>query len=219
MGNCCGHKSIRSVNIAREPESRNKEENEGEEGEKIGEGEKRGGEREERENMNEIDRYHVNDLTTQTFENLPKFTFNGLVTKAKVVDIYDGDTITIVFYYNNQPIKDSFRMLGYDSPEMKPLKSIDNRELHIEAAKCAKLHLSKLILNRLVWVCFCQEEKYGRLMGEIYLIGSDTDQQMIGNELNVNKHMIDEGYGKTYEGGHKSDYSQQDLLSIVSRGI
>ena len=68
------------------------------------------------------DKYHTADLLNQSFSDLEKFTYAGLLTKAKVVDVYDGDTITIVFYHNGQPIKDSFRMLGYDSPEMKPRK-------------------------------------------------------------------------------------------------
>ena len=39
---------------------------------------------------------------------------------AKVVDVYDGDTITVSIINNCTIQKHKLRMLGYDSPEMKP---------------------------------------------------------------------------------------------------
>jgi endonuclease YncB( thermonuclease family) len=163
------------------------------------------------------DKYHTNDLMRLSFDELEKFTYDGLLTKAKVVSIYDGDTITIVFYYNDFPVKDSFRMLGYDSPEMKPLKSIENRELHIEAAHVARQKLVDQIEGKIVWVKFTHEEKYGRLMGEIFLISSKSENNFIDNEKNINSWMINEGYGKPYDGGHKSEFTVEDLQKIIKK--
>lgn len=74
-----------------------------------------------------------------------------LKRKTKVVD-------TIVFYY--MFIKYIVRLNGYDSPEMKPLKSIDNYELHF---KCASIVKDIKILN--IDVEFQSEnDKYGRLL-------------------------------------------------------
>ena len=40
--------------------------------------------------------------------------------RAKVVDVYDGDTVTIVIFNKCGFEKHKLRMYGYDSPEMKP---------------------------------------------------------------------------------------------------
>jgi endonuclease YncB( thermonuclease family) len=67
------------------------------------------------------------------FYSLDKRTFFG-----KIVDVYDGDTCTIVIKNNKELQKYKVRMLGYDSPEIKPKKIIDNREKIIKKAKDAK---------------------------------------------------------------------------------
>ena len=36
-------------------------------------------------------------LTSLNSEDVPLFSLNGYKTKAKVVDVYDGDTCTIIF--------------------------------------------------------------------------------------------------------------------------
>ena len=76
-------------------------------------------------------------------ENVEYFSFDGYKCKAKVVSVYDGDTFTACFKYRGQIIKYRFRTFGYDSPEMKPLKSKPNREeekakADAEAAEAAK---------------------------------------------------------------------------------
>ena len=134
------------------------------------------------------------------FSDVPFFSFENIITKAKVVDVYDGDTITIVFYHNDIPIKDHFRMYGYDSPEMKPLLSLPNRTEHIEYAKRAKEKLSELVLNKIVWIKFMKKEKYGRLMGVVY---NDSKKFIDNYENSINKFMVDNKFGKEYYGGKK----------------
>ena len=151
------------------------------------------------------------------YDKLDRFTFSGLTTKAKVVDVYDGDTITIVFYFHDLPIKDSFRMNGYDSPEIKPLKSIGDRDLHINAGKLVKKYLIDRLMGKLVWVKFCQEDKYGRLLGDIYTINPNCGDHINGDEEHINQTMISLGYGKEYHGGHKNLFTQIELREIVNK--
>lgn len=162
-----------------------------------------------------IDIYHTADLHNNSFSELSKFTFNGLITKAKIIDVYDGDTVTLVFYYGNQPIKDSFRMYGYDSPEIKPPKTLPNRELHVKAGLYVKEYLKTQILNKIMWVKFCQEEKFGRLMGELYYINPNNEQKFIGDEININNMMIQKGYGKLYHGEAKTGFTDDELNLIL----
>ena len=161
------------------------------------------------------DIYHTKDLLKNSFDNLKKFTFEGIITKAKVIDVYDGDTVTIVFYFQDIPIKDTFRMIGYDSPEIKPRKDMQNRNLHITAAKYVKEFLKNKLLNQIVWVKFSQEEKYGRLMGNMYLINPNSKNKFIGNEDCINELMVVNGYGKQYGGGRKSEFTDIELNNII----
>lgn len=163
------------------------------------------------------EKYHRNDLITKSFLDLQKFTYNGLLAQAKVVEIYDGDTITIVFYHNDLPMKHNFRLKGCDAPEMHPKKIIENRELHIKAANLVKNKLSEMILNQIVWIRFCQEEKYGRLMGTIYLINNNNQEIFVGDEININDWIVKNGFAKSYDGNKKQEYKVEELTQIIAR--
>jgi endonuclease YncB( thermonuclease family) len=158
--------------------------------------------------------YHIKDLQDNSFRDLKKATFDGFVTKAKVVSVYDGDTLTLVFYYNDRPIKDSFRMLGYDSPEIHPLNTIAHRDLHIEAAHVARNKLIEKVNNKIVWVKFTHEEKFGRIMGTIYA----DSEKLTENLPSINDLMISKGYGKAYTGGHKEEFTEHELNRIIEGG-
>lgn len=79
------------------------------------------------------------------FSDMKKFTFEGRLVQAKVTDVYDGDTVTIVFFNGQEPVKYSFRMLGYDAPEVKPKKVTENYELHKRAGAVVREKLRQKI--------------------------------------------------------------------------
>ena len=129
-------------------------------------------------------------------ENAPGlYSMNGKSKWCKVVDVYDGDTVNIVFVHLGEIRHHKFRLFGVDSPELKPLKTLTDREAHIKSAKDSREFLQGLILNKLVWIDFSAEEKYGRLMGIIY-----TDDERL---TNINSLMISSGHAKAYDGGKK----------------
>ena len=134
-----------------------------------------------------------------TFEEdcseLQLFDFNSYETYVKIVDIYDGDTFTGCFKYNNKLMKYKFRCLGYDSPEMKPLKSIKNRDEVIKSAKDAKEKFKDLTKwdTMLVFIKFGKFDKYGRILGTVYN----------NDKLDINEEMIKLGHGYHYDGGTK----------------
>jgi endonuclease YncB( thermonuclease family) len=134
-----------------------------------------------------------------------KFTYQGHNCKAKVVDIYDGDTLTLIFRYGGKLQQHSCRMLGYDSPEMKPPKNQSNRDKEIIAANKAKDALSRMLSNRLIDVHCGQFDKYGRILITIWINPPGCCKQPI----NVNQWMIENGYGIPYEGGTKVPYQEQ----------
>jgi endonuclease YncB( thermonuclease family) len=144
-----------------------------------------------------------------------KFNLDNIKGKFYVESVYDGDTITILIpvkthiydmissdqidelsdnnksntiYFNTVRI----RLLGIDTPEMKPPKDMVDREDHIKKAKEAKEFLSGQILGKVINVEFLENDKYGRPLAKIYK-----------NNICLNDLMIEKGYAKKYDGGTK----------------
>lgn len=127
------------------------------------------------------------DLDLETCDNtIPWFSMEGKRI-GKVVNIYDGDTFYIVFRLNNKFQKFKVRCYGYNSPEMKPLLIMKNRDEEIKRANLAKDALSNQILNKIVVVDCLKFGKYGRIIGKVYYHGKYINEWMINN-----------GYGEPY---------------------
>lgn len=128
------------------------------------------------------------------------FSFKGQTFLGLPTNIYDGDTLSIVFIYNGNQIKYRCRCLGYDSPEMKPLLSNQNRENEKAMAISAKNRFIELLNKNPDGVvkmeCF-DFDKYGRLLVEIW---NEVD------EKSINEIMVEEGHGKKYDGGKKESW-------------
>lgn len=126
------------------------------------------------------------------------FSLDGLTKLCKVVDVYDGDTCRVVFEHNGNFNKWTVRMTGYDTPEIRPRKTVPNREEVKAKARASRDFLKSKIMGypeQLVFIrCSCFD-KYGRLLGEIF-----TDKHC---KENINQLMITEGYGYKYDGGTK----------------
>lgn len=127
--------------------------------------------------------------------NMEIYKLKGIY-RAKVVSVYDGDTITIILFNKCGFEKHKVRMYGYDSPELKPRLNIKNRKKIIDKAYEARNFLEKLLLNNIVDFESFGYDKYGRLLGNIYLTH-------FCSKINVNKMMIEMGHGVEYYGGTK----------------
>lgn len=142
-------------------------------------------------------------LRMTSMENTPTFDLPRKSMKCKVIKVYDGDTIWVAVILHGKTIKFNCRMLGYDSPEMKPLLKVENREAIITKAKQAKEFLSDLILNKIVDVKFSGFDKYGRALTNIYINDPDSTRIFCANKMDVNTLMIRKGHGYSYMGGKK----------------
>lgn len=131
---------------------------------------------------------------------IPLFNFKDLKISVKVVDVYDGDTFTGCFIFKDQIIKYKFRTIGYDSPEMKPLRNKPNREQEKIKAKEAREKFIEYsnCQNNLIIVECQQFDKYGRILGTVF--NKETSE-------NINQKMIDNGYGLPYDGGTKKEFT------------
>jgi endonuclease YncB( thermonuclease family) len=143
--------------------------------------------------INEI----LKKLNDKTDKNVPYFSFNGKTFIAKHCNIYDGDTFSVIFEYNNEIIKYRCRCMGYDCAEMKPSKMNENRIQEKELALLAKKRLEQLLnkhSSKLIKIECLDFDKYGRLLVNVW--------NMVDSK-SINEIMIEEGHGKAYMGGKK----------------
>ena len=120
----------------------------------------------------------VNDVVSETSSQ-----DKGRYVMANVIRIADGDTFTMVFE-NGFDVR--VRLNGIDSPEKKQAFS-----------KRAKQTLSELIYNKEVKVYYESKDRYGRVLGDVFV-----------NNLNVNREMIKRGMA-----WHYKQYSDDETLA------
>jgi len=169
-------------------------------------------------NLFENKKYTINtesNLINYNFMEKKKFNLDNIKGEFYVESVYDGDTITILVpiklhIYNmisDKSIDENsnnnksntiylnaikLRLYGIDTPEIKPLKNLPDRDEHIKKALEAKEFLSNQILNKIITVEFLQNDKYGRPLAKIY-----------SNKICLNDLMIAKGYAKNYDGKKK----------------
>ena len=107
-------------------------------------------------------------LNKATMENTPEWNLTNRKFKAKVLKVYDGDTLWAAIYLERKVYRMKIRLAGIDTPEMKPPKDQKNRNEEIKKAKEAKNYLEKLIGNKIVTINSEGLGKYGRILGRIF---------------------------------------------------
>jgi micrococcal nuclease len=116
------------------------------------------------------------------------------INTGQVIKVYDGDTFTLAGHlpYDGSPLyRFSVRLNGIDCAEIKG-KTEEEKEYAIRA----RTELDKLIMGKTVILKNVKNEKYGRLLADVFV-----------EDLHVNKHMIDKGLAVEYDGGSKTTKS------------
>lgn len=153
--------------------------------------------------------------------NVQKRTFKDEMRLVKVINVYDGDTITIVTKLDTNENYRSykFRLHGLDTPEIKPRKNIEDRDLHIAAAKAVKKALENRVLNRVVFVKFMEEEKFGRLMGYLHDVQEENciPQMLSPAEQSINDWLIAEKLALPFTGATKKTEFTCDQLTAITQ--
>lgn len=102
--------------------------------------------------------------------------------KAKVIKVYDGDTITVFTDLGfNIFLKSKLRLLDIDAPELRGAER--------ESGLKTKEYLSNLILDESITIKTTKfkKGKYGRYLATIFLDG-----------LNINSHLLEMSLVKQY---------------------
>jgi endonuclease YncB( thermonuclease family) len=165
-------------------------------------------------------------LRRATNSTYPLFSLSGKLFKGKIVNVYDADTCKIVLDRGNDKLhKFCCRLMGIDTPEMKPSRSNANRDAEKEAAfrarnrfiqvatscqidlddRSKRSALQTLIdTNEKIIDIQCLEfDKYGRLLVNLF---ENMEEASIGNSYN--NLLISEGYAYAYDGGTKKKFKQ-----------
>jgi endonuclease YncB( thermonuclease family) len=129
------------------------------------------------------------DMENICYKNTVEFTFP--IQCGKVVKVYDGDTITIAAkmpYIGGSPIyRFSVRLNGIDTPEIKG-SSEDEKNL----ARMAREFVENMILHKWVRLENVKNEKYGRLLADVYI-----------DDVHLNALLVEKRYAVAYDGGTK----------------
>lgn len=170
----------------------------------------------------------LQDLTYDTVDN---FTLGSARRPAKVLDVYDADTIKIAILIGDTPAKFTMRLTGIVTPE-RNAKGADRNRVGLERT-CAYRARARLLFlltkqasfadgkktysnqdvrdacsksTRLIQIEPNGFDKYGRVLGRAYL----DDEQCI-NEV-----LLAEGYAKEYDGGRREIWDIETLEKMLS---
>jgi len=161
----------------------------------------------------------MDELLNCLDKDISTFSLDGREIEAKITNVYDADTCRAVFYLGDKLVKYTIRLKGIDTPEIRPKKTVEFRELEIKAAKKSRNRFiqlctdqtieldkdykkydiqSKIDNNKKLVFLKCHEfDKYGRLLASIH---DDISKS------SFNQMLIDEGYAYKYDGGTKQKF-------------
>jgi endonuclease YncB( thermonuclease family)/methylphosphotriester-DNA--protein-cysteine methyltransferase len=88
-----------------------------------------------------------------------------LVIEGKVINVHDGDTITVLDQNNK---KFHIRLQGIDAPELKQ-----------EFGSVSQQNLSRMVLGKQVTIVWTKVDKYRRTVGTIRLAGQDINIEQV----------------------------------------
>lgn len=153
---------------------------------------------------------HIDHELAQFGADAPLIDKLAYTTNAYVVSVYDGDTFTVALRSNfitgdaigGKIIQSKCRVIGIDTPEMRPPRAQTDRDAEIVCAKIAKQFVEIAILHKHVQLHVAGTDKYGRLLVTVAIPDTGDDLSTI---------LINKKLAYPYDGGTKkafSEYSQ-----------
>ena len=133
------------------------------------------------------------DLLLASFKNTKPFI--PPITFAKVVKVYDGDTVTVAACLYGKIFRFSMRLLGIDTPEINAHSPFENaRAIEIRD------HLHTLLFDKFVRVKIVDNDKYGgRYLGYLWTIPTN---------MCINVHMLEQNFAVRYDGQKKCKWTE-----------
>jgi endonuclease YncB( thermonuclease family) len=157
----------------------------------------------------------------------PFFSLKGLKTYARVVNVIDGDTISLIIPIFDDCFKFYVRLSGIDTCEIHSINE-ENKEKGLKAKYrvieliCKNKKITDIICITkkqiieifdknvyTVWIECEDFDKYGRLLAKVYLELKKNGVKSIGEIL------IEENLGYKYEGNTK--LSEEEQIKILQQ--
>lgn len=156
----------------------------------------------------------------------PEFGLTGIKCWARVISIYDADTITVIMPLAGTYWKFSLRVLGIDAAEIKS-KQTENKLVALKARNrmfelvtgtkwegsenAPKAQLEAFLKKNVyvVWVECAAQDKYGRTLASIYT--------QPGSSASFADLLISEGFAYAYGGATK--LSEADQMKVLGTKI
>lgn len=135
----------------------------------------------------------------------PRFSLAGFRDVARVLSVYDGDTMTVVLEHHQDEFRRfNIRIYGIDTPEMKSSAgSAQAARQHVltwlqvpEGSNAS--YLDEVVV--LVRVSVVKEDKYGRLLGRVTRFSPGGD----GPGFDLAASLLQAGCAQAYSGGKKA---------------
>lgn len=124
--------------------------------------------------------------------------------KAKIIDVYDGDTCKVIFRYGSKYFKISIRIKGIDTPEMK-----GGSEIEKEAATRIRNYARFLLLGKIKYIRIEKWDKYGgRVVGDVFLHKKEKP---------FSQHLLQKNLAKAYNGEKKQVWTNAQCKNIIHR--
>ena len=147
------------------------------------------------ENKNE----ELEILNSKTKENTEYMTLENNEYQAKIVYIYDGDTMHVVFKEFDNYFRWNCRISGVDTPELRT-----KNEREKEMGYKVRDELRKLFMNKIVKIKCGEFDKYGRLLIDVYV--PDDIRSENKTEQMLSEWLIENKYAYAYDGGTKQSW-------------
>jgi len=153
-------------------------------------------------------------LESATFENTPPFTLAGTTIRARVLDVYDGDTMTVALPWKGSCYRFKLRLLGINAEEIRgvdaetKVRALQARDRILElvtggefkpSAKCTRKVCRHALAHKpyLVTVQCNDFDKYGRVLARVLTPGSQA--------VSVSDILVQEGLAREYMVTRKTD--------------
>lgn len=146
--------------------------------------------------------YFYNNDEIKKFEIVGKFW-------VKVINIYDGDTITGLLFFNNKPFIIKIRLDMIDTPEITPKTNectniIQEKALAILAKEYLKYTISRN--NCKLYANIKGTDKYGRCLATLY--------NNLDDSSSINNILVDKNLAHSYNGRNTKKPFNEYYLSI-----
>lgn len=129
-----------------------------------------------------------------------------LITRIRVIDVHDGDTVKVLFEFGGEIMKISLRILGVDTPEITAGhgRLPEEKEAATKARDFVRETLHRAELQGGVHARFKEWDKFGsRILAEILLTETTTLSDLL----------IKQGYAHPYHGEKKREWTKEELTS------